>query len=88
MGKAAENVTKIYSPRGCPKCVGTGFMGRRGVFELLAVTDEMREIVMKSPSVAEIQKSLATSKFVKLAQSGYLLVAEGVTSMDEIERSM
>ena len=48
----------------------------------------MREIVMKSPSVAEIQKSLANSKFVQLAQSGYLLVAEGVTSMVEIERSM
>src|SRR4051812_16643020 len=57
MGKAAEGVQKIFSPRGCPKCVGTGFMGRRGVFELLAVTDDMREIIMKSPSVAEVQKT-------------------------------
>jgi general secretion pathway protein E len=88
MGKAGEGVEKIYSPRGCPKCVGTGFMGRRGVFELLKVTDEMREIVMKSPSVSDVQKSLMETKFVKLAQSGYQLVADGVTSLDEIERSM
>lgn len=88
MGKAGEGVQKIYSPRGCPKCVGTGFTGRRGVFELLRVSDDMREVVMKSPSVAEVQKTLAGSKFVKLSHSGYLLVAEGVTSIDEIERSM
>jgi len=48
----------------------------------------MREVIMKDPSVAEIQKALANDKFVKLAQSGYQLVAEGVTSLDEIERSM
>src|SRR5438876_10777939 len=59
MGKAGEGVQKIYSPRGCPKCVGTGFMGRRGVFEILKVTDDMREIVMKSPSVNEVHKTLA-----------------------------
>jgi general secretion pathway protein E len=88
MGKAGEGVEKIYSPRGCPKCVGTGFMGRRGVFELLTVNEEMREVIMKSPSVAEIMKTLSATKFVKLAQSGYQLVADGITSLDEIERSM
>jgi len=88
MGKAGEGLQWIYTPRGCPKCVGTGFMGRRGVYELLTVSDEMREVIMKNPSVAEVQKTLAATNFVKLAQSGYLLVAEGVTSLDEIERSM
>lgn len=88
MGDAGKSVDKIYSPRGCPKCVGTGFMGRRGVFELLKVTDDMREVIMKNPSVAEVQKTLAGTKFVKLSQSGYQLVADGITSLDEIERSM
>ena len=88
MGKAGEGVEKVFSPRGCPKCVGTGFAGRRGVFELLTVTDDMREVIMRNPSVAEIQKTLANTKFVKLAQSGYQLVAEGITSLEEIDRSM
>ncbi|MEA2709303.1 MAG: hypothetical protein QOF78_1904 [Phycisphaerales bacterium] len=88
MGSPGDGVERIFSPRGCPKCVGTGFMGRRGVFELLTVNEEMREIIMKSPSVGEIMKTLATTKFVKLSQSGYQLVADGITSLDEIERSM
>lgn len=88
MGEAGQGVDKIYSPRGCPKCVGTGFAGRRGVFELLKVSEEMREVMLKTPTMGEIQKSLAGTKFVKLADSGYLLVAQGVTSLEEVERSM
>jgi len=88
MGKAGEGVTKIYQPRGCPKCVGTGYAGRRGVFELLRTTEEMREVILKNPSMGEIQKALADTQFVKLAESGYLLVAQGITAIEEVERSM
>jgi general secretion pathway protein E len=88
MGKAGEGVTKIYQPRGCPKCVGTGYIGRRGVFELLRTTEEMREVILKNPSMAEIQKALSSTQFVKLAESGYQLVAEGITAIEEVERSM
>lgn len=88
MGEAGQGIDKIYSPRGCPKCVGTGFAGRRGVFELLKVSEEMREVMLKSPTMGDIQKSLAGTKFVKLSHSGYLLVAQGVTSLEEVERSM
>ena len=88
MGEAAQGVDKIYTPRGCPRCVGTGYAGRRGVFELLKVSEEMREVMLKTPTAGDIQKSLAGTKFVKLAQSGYLLVAQGVTSLEEVERSM
>jgi general secretion pathway protein E len=88
MGPAGEGLTKIYQPRGCPKCVGTGYIGRRGVFELLRTTEEMREVILKNPSMAEIQKALASTQFVKLAESGYLLVAQGITAIEEVERSM
>jgi len=88
MGKAGEGCDKIYSPRGCPRCVGTGYAGRRGVFELLKVNEQMREIMLKSPTIGDIQKTLEGTKFVKLAESGYLLVAQGVTSLEEVERSM
>ena len=88
MGEAGAGVEKVYNPRGCPKCVGTGFAGRRGVFELLKVSDEMREVMLKSPTIGDIQKTLVGTKFVKLAYSGYMLVAQGVTSLEEVERSM
>lgn len=88
MGKAGEGCEKIYLPRGCPRCVGTGYSGRRGVFELLKVNEAMREVILKNPGIAEMQKTLEGTPFVKLAESGYLLVAQGFTSLDEIERSL
>ncbi len=88
MGEAGQGLTQIYQPRGCPRCMNTGFSGRRAVFELLKTTDAMRDIIMKSPSLGDLQKALEGSKFVRLAQSGYQLVAQGATSIDEIERSM
>jgi general secretion pathway protein E len=88
MGKAGEGCEKIYAPRGCPRCVGTGYAGRRGVFELLRVNEQMREVMLKSPTIGDIQKTLEGTQFVKLAESGYLLVAQGVTSLEEVERSM
>ncbi|HEX8521262.1 MAG TPA: ATPase, T2SS/T4P/T4SS family [Tepidisphaeraceae bacterium] len=88
MGEAGQGVTKLFQPKGCPRCMGTGFSGRRAMFELLRTTEAMRDLIMKTPTLQELQKSLDGSKFVKLSQSGYLLVAQGATSLEEIERSM
>ena len=85
MGKYLEGVSEIYRANGCPRCLQTGFAGRRGVFELLVMNDDIREVVMKNPTPGEILKHV-NPKFTKLLQSGYQLVAEGVTTIDEIER--
>jgi type II secretory ATPase GspE/PulE/Tfp pilus assembly ATPase PilB-like protein len=86
MGKFLEGVDQIYRANGCPRCLQTGFAGRRAVFELLVVNDDIRETIMRNPTPGEIMKHLADTKFTKLLQSGYQLVAEGVTTIDEIER--
>lgn len=85
MGKHLDGVTQIFRANGCPRCLQTGFAGRRGVFELLAINDEIREVIMKNPTPGEIMKH-AGPKFTKLVHSGYQLVAEGITTIDEIER--
>ncbi len=86
MGKHLDGVENIFRANGCPRCLQTGFAGRRGVFELLVVNDEIREIIIRNPTPGEIMKVLADTKFTKLLQSGYQLVAEGVTTIDEIEK--
>ena len=88
MGEAGQGVTRIYSAKGCPRCMGIGYSGRRAVFELLKVTELMRDVIMKAPTLTDLQKSMEGQKFVKLAQSAYQLVAQGITSIDEVERSM
>jgi general secretion pathway protein E len=88
MGEAGQGVTRIFSAKGCPRCMGIGYSGRRAVFELLKVTELMRDVIMKAPTLTDLQKSMEGQKFVKLAQSAYQLVAQGITSIDEVERSM
>jgi general secretion pathway protein E len=84
----AGKVGRIFRSAGCPRCLGTGFAGRQGVFELLVVNEAIRAIIAKSPNAADISAALVGTKFTKLLQSGYKLVAEGVTTMDEIERAV
>ncbi len=52
------------------------------------MTDAVREAIQKNPSPADIVAAMGDTKFMKLLQSGYKLVAEGVTTIDEIERSV
>jgi general secretion pathway protein E len=86
MGAAGTDVAKIFTPHGCLKCLGTGFAGRQAIFELLKVNDQLRDVILKSPSMQDIQAVLAQSKFVPLSQVSYQLVAQGICSFEEIDR--
>jgi type II secretory ATPase GspE/PulE/Tfp pilus assembly ATPase PilB-like protein len=88
MGEAGAKLTRLYAPVGCQRCLGTGYAGRRAIFELLRTTEKLREVILHSPSVADLQNALAGSRFARLLHSGYELVAQGITSMEEVERLM
>ncbi len=83
-----QGVTKIFVPSGCPRCLSTGFSGRRAFFELLRSNDALREAIVKSPTMQDIEKALVNTRFEKLQQTGYQLVAEGVVAFDEIEKAV
>jgi general secretion pathway protein E len=86
LGRPVEGVKCIYTPAGCPKCFGTGYAGRQGMFELLTATDELRDVVLKTPDIAGLKKAIELTMFVSLREAGVDLVHKGVTSMDEIDR--
>jgi type II secretory ATPase GspE/PulE/Tfp pilus assembly ATPase PilB-like protein len=88
MGKPGEGVEEIHIPLGCPRCLGTGYLGRQGFFELLAVNDALREVILRSPTPQEIRRVLSESGFLRLADTGFDLVARGLTSFDEIDRAI
>jgi general secretion pathway protein E len=86
MGPAANNVKRVFEPRGCARCLNTGSSGRRAIFELLTATDELRDLITKTPTAAQIYQSLASTPFQRLQTSGYDLVARGVASFAEVDR--
>ncbi len=86
MGHALDGVPEILAPTGCKRCLRTGFIGRRAIFELLEFNDHMRDIVLKTPTIQGIRGIADQGLFTTLQQYGYQLVAQGVTSFDEVER--
>jgi len=78
--------TKMYVPTGCARCLKTGFNGRKALFELLDVTDELRDVILREPSIQAMKKVIESGLFTTLAQSGWKYVADGSTSLDEVDR--
>ncbi|GAB4386454.1 MAG: hypothetical protein Kow0022_15510 [Phycisphaerales bacterium] len=86
IGRFLGGKTHICAPVGCASCIKTGFRGRHALFELLDFNDELRDIVLRNPSIQAMRKVIDQGLFTTLQQFGYRLVAEGVTSMDEVDR--
>jgi general secretion pathway protein E len=71
---------------GCPGCLGTGFKGRRGLFELLLMNDEVRELVAQRQSAALLRDSAVAGGMRTLTDEGRRLIEEGLTTTAEVQR--
>ena len=74
-----------YGPVGCPHCKNTGYKGRVGIFEVMPITDAMREIIMNHGTALDIAAQAQREGVKNLRQSGLVKVKAGVTSLEEIE---
>jgi general secretion pathway protein E len=86
MGKLLEGVPQIFVPTGCRRCLKTGYFGRRAAFELLDFNQQMRDVVLETPTIHKIHTIAKQGLFMTLQQFGFQLVSQGVTAFDEIER--
>ncbi|MEI7657447.1 MAG: ATPase, T2SS/T4P/T4SS family [Phycisphaerae bacterium] len=86
VGKHLMGKTHTFAATGCSRCLRTGFRGRRAIFELLDFNDELRDMVLSNPSITGMKRIIEQGLFTTLQQFGWRLVAEGVTSLDEVER--
>jgi type II secretory ATPase GspE/PulE/Tfp pilus assembly ATPase PilB-like protein len=84
MGRFARDM--VYESAGCDRCLGTGFSGRRALFELLSIDERMKDIMLKSPTLGQLRESVKGQGFVTLRQHGYQVVAQGLTTLGEIDR--
>jgi type II secretory ATPase GspE/PulE/Tfp pilus assembly ATPase PilB-like protein len=70
----------------CPDCGGTGFRGRTGIFELLVITEPMREMIRENPSINAIKAEARKNGMIYLQEDGLRQVIQGKTSIDELLR--
>jgi len=75
-----------YRGAGCDECSHTGYRGRVGIFELLPVTDAIRELIMKEATVRELKDKAVSQGMRTLRQDGVEKILRGLTTVDEVLR--
>jgi general secretion pathway protein E/type IV pilus assembly protein PilB len=78
--------SEIVRPRGCAKCFRTGYRGRSGIFEVLVIDDEFRDLVKAKAAPRRYREALARRKLPTLRGVAFERVRAGVTTVDELLR--
>jgi type IV pilus assembly protein PilB len=81
----AETVT-ISKGAGCPTCSGSGYKGRVGLYEVMEMSDELRDAVILGSTAIELKRKALEGGMISLRRSGLLKVKDGVTTIEEVVR--
>jgi type IV pilus assembly protein PilB len=83
---AESKTVKIMKGKGCPTCNNTGYKGRCGLYEVMEIDDDVRELILVGASAMELKKKAIEHGMITLRRSGLLKVALGVTTLEEVAR--
>jgi type II secretory ATPase GspE/PulE/Tfp pilus assembly ATPase PilB-like protein len=81
-----SSVKEVWGGSGCDYCSGTGYRGRIGIFEVLPIGNEIRDLVMRRATVKEIKDKAIALGMRTLRQDGIEKVKRGLTTIDEVLR--
>lgn len=79
-----QNSWTFFKSVGCPRCFGTGFMGRRAIYEVFRMSEEMRNIIYKTQDLVALKQAAIRSGALNLRANGWRKVIRGQTTVDEI----
>jgi len=79
-------ITKLYKAKGCEKCLGLGYQGRIGIFEVFVINPEVEKLILSRATHTDILDLLKKQGFITMTQDGLLKVIKGITSLEEVER--
>jgi type IV pilus assembly protein PilB len=77
---------KVWKRQGCPSCGTKGYKGRVGLYEVLEITEELRELILVGASALELKKKGVEQGMMTLRRSGLCKAAAGVTTLEEVMR--
>ncbi|MFN7985804.1 MAG: type IV-A pilus assembly ATPase PilB, partial [Vicinamibacterales bacterium] len=72
--------------RGCEKCNQTGYKGRVGLYEVMEIGEELRELILVGASAIELRRKAIEEGMITLRGSGLRKIADGVTTIEEVVR--
>ena len=77
---------ELYVGKGCRACNGTGYQGRRGVFEMMPMTEQLRALATGTASARQVRRTAVEEGMHSLREDGWRLVREGLTTVQEVLR--
>jgi type IV pilus assembly protein PilB len=75
---------RFYKGQGCDSCSGTGYRGRAGLYEVMAMSPEIRRMILRGASVEELQRQAVTEGMLTLRMDGIKKIERGVTTLEEV----
>jgi type IV pilus assembly protein PilB len=84
--KAELKSMRLFHGRGCERCSGTGYKGRIGLFEVMEIDDEVRELILSGGSAYELRQKALQAGMVSLRISGLQKIRDGITTIEEVMR--
>jgi type IV pilus assembly protein PilB len=87
-GYTPEEATKtvVQHGKGCATCNNTGYKGRVGLYEVMEINDDLRELILVGASALELKKKALEAGMITLRRSGLIKIAAGQTTMEEVVR--
>ena len=86
LASAGIDVDKVMYGAGCSNCRDTGYTGRLGIYELLIINDELRDMIAREPNVTEFRRQCLEFGMISLRADGYDKVTNGLTTVEEVLR--
>jgi general secretion pathway protein E len=77
-------IPTIFKKQGCSKCANTGYAGRRGIYELMTIDDEVRQLILKNVDAGTIKRAALKKGMTSLREDGGRKVLEGLTTIQEV----
>jgi type IV pilus assembly protein PilB len=77
---------RLFKGRGCTTCNNTGYRGRVGLYEVMEISEEIRELILSGASAMELRRTSLEEGMISLRQSGLCKIKEGVTTVEEVVR--
>ena len=84
--KDPDEMVTLYRGEGCDACRHTGFKGRIGIYEMMRINDEIRELVVRRAPLADVREAAKANGMHELKEDGLDKVLQGITTPDEVMR--
>ena len=81
----AESV-EVFKAQGCSECSDTGYRGRVGLYEVLEINNEIKELILSRANSKDIRAKALEQGMISVRRSGLLKIKEGITSVEEVLR--